>query len=158
MDINMRSKFGEYCTKKEQGEKLADLIKVIMESRDVLNLDFCTIRIVSTDFLESAFFDVTNKYMHSRILKKINLINIKKNHRESVIFTLEHLNKYHRNRDYKTNINKYFNKPKNKKTNHNEESVDVNNTKSKLQKERKKQIAIPSIDNLVGNITVSDDT
>jgi len=158
MDINVRSKFGEYCTKKEQGEKLSEIIKVIMESRDILNLDFSATRILSTDFLESAFYEVTNKYIHTRILKKINLINIKKNHRTSIIFTLEHLNKYHRNHDYKANINKYFNKPKRKKTNTNGENIDAENAKSRFLEKRKKSFTVPSVNKLVSNTTNGDNS
>jgi len=158
MYINVKSQFGEYCTSKAQGKRFADILKVGMSSRGIVDLDFCAVRILSTDFLEEALYQITAKYLPVKILRKIDVLNIKKELREHFLFMLDHSSKYHRDADYKNEIDEHFNKSKVDSQKAKSEAKS-NNEKRKPKEVSPKQtsnteeITVPSIDELVINIT-----
>lgn len=104
MKIVMKERFGEYCLHHSEGEEFAYILKTAMSSRDVSEFDFFGIRLASSFFLESAFFNITKTYSVSKIFSKIKFKCIKDNIRDTIIFTVEHLHQYHKNQEYRNNM------------------------------------------------------
>ena len=110
MKYSVRERLGEYCLSREQGRNLYVVLKAALKMKDIIEVDFSSVRLTSSDFLEDCIGYLLKDFNKKAIYTYIKFTHLTPPIERSIKFNIDHYYKYYRDEQYRYVIDAAFGK------------------------------------------------